>query len=201
MPGVQLFSDLCFFVVQRVPFRASLIKEIEHHGGRVVNLERQADQVIADHLRKDAPAGSLSYTWIHDSIKAGELQDLNLHQACRARPVSSARVIPSGTALSRPVKSTRTPFTVEDDIMLWNWVARHGGPKNFKGNEIYKKLEIEVRLLRSIHMSGIDEPSKESQTHIPVLARPLREGTQRPSSARRLSEWATDASVGTSDPI
>ncbi|KAF2149331.1 hypothetical protein K461DRAFT_231335 [Myriangium duriaei CBS 260.36] len=145
MPGVQIFSDKSFFVLQRVPFRTTLIQDIEHHGGRVVKLEIHADYVIADHLRKDAPAGSLSYTFIEDAIKAGEIPDRSKHLASTSASTaltSTSRPIASGSTFSRPVKSTRTPFTAEDDITLWRWVKHcEAQGARILGLEIYKQLE------------------------------------------------------------
>ena len=47
----------------------------------------------------------------------------------------------------QPAKGTRNKFTDEDDRILWEWVRENrqkGGGTD--GNEIYKQLEIKVRL-------------------------------------------------------
>jgi hypothetical protein len=132
-----LFDGLCFFLVQRLPSRSSYVNKVQANGGRVVKLEAQADHIIADHLRKDCPPGSISYTFIDSAIRAGELPDPEDHPAGpKAGTVRAA----GSTAL--PAKGTRTPFTAEDDRVLWQWVERaknEGGM--IKGNEIYKQLE------------------------------------------------------------
>ncbi|KAF2227379.1 hypothetical protein BDZ85DRAFT_2633 [Elsinoe ampelina] len=141
MPGVQLFSDKAFFVLQRVPFRSSYIEKIEHHGGRVVRVEQQADYVIADHVRKDAPYGSLSYDFVDDAIRSGALPELEKHRIGPPTSTAPPSSRPLG-GLSAPTKGTRTPFSTADDLELWNWV-KHAEAQGaaLKGNEIYKELE------------------------------------------------------------
>lgn len=133
----DLFDGVSFFLVQRLPSRSSYVDRIHANGGRVVKLEAQADHVIADHLRRDCPPGSLSYTFIDTAISTSALPDPADHLAGPApgslRPVGST---------SAPGKGTRTPFSAEDDRVLWQWVERarkDGG--SVKGNEIYKQLE------------------------------------------------------------
>ena len=131
-----LFAGLSFFLVQRLPSRSSFVEKIQSNGGRVVRLEDQADHVIADHFRRDCPNGSLSYTFIDTAIQNGELPDPNNHLA-GARPGALREI---GSAI--PGKSTRTPFTAEDDKTLWQWVERcKRDGAQVKGNEIYKQLE------------------------------------------------------------
>ena len=97
-------------------------------------LEKHADVLIADHLRKDTPQGALSYEYIDACIKKGRLVNKEDHPAGRsqdtARPVGS----------SEPAKATRTPFTAEDDKILTKWVldAARGG--SARGNKIYEEL-------------------------------------------------------------
>ncbi|KAF4547657.1 Hypothetical protein D9617_38g090970 [Elsinoe fawcettii] len=141
MPGVQVFSDKAFFILQRVPSRSTYIERIEHNGGRLVKLEAQADYVIADHLRKDAPYGSQSYKFVDDAITTGEIPDLEKHKIGGATSTAPASSRPVG-GLSAPVKGTRTPFSTADDHELWNWVKRHEAiGAAVRGNEIYKELE------------------------------------------------------------
>jgi hypothetical protein len=134
----DLFAGKSFLVVQRVPMRTSFLDRIRANGGRIVRLESQADYIIADHVRNDCPPKSLSYTFIEAAIKAGALPDPNLHRAGPApgfvRTVGSTIITP---------KASRTPFTLQDDRDLWNWVQkfRNLGIHGIKGNEIYKQLE------------------------------------------------------------
>lgn len=133
-----LFAGTRFLVSQRVPMRTNFLDRIRANGGRIVPLESQADYIIADHARKDCPPTSLSYTFIEAAIAAGALPDPNHH---RAGPAPGyARTVGSTVV---PPKSTRTPFTPQDDRDLWNWVQdyRNQGAHGIKGNEIYKQLE------------------------------------------------------------
>lgn len=132
----NVFEGLKFFLVQRLPSRLRFVGDIEANGGRVVKLENQADFVIADHARKDAPGGSYSYTLIEAAIRDGEMPNPGDHAA--GRPAGEVRSAGSGV----PGKKTRNPFTAEQDRILWQWVQpfeSKGG--SVAGNEIYKKLE------------------------------------------------------------
>ncbi|KAI6790075.1 hypothetical protein KC361_g8152 [Hortaea werneckii] len=131
-----LFEGLSFFLVQRLPSRSHFVDTIKANGGRVVKLEQQADYVIADHVRKDCPPGSISYTLIDSAIRNGAVPDAEEHRA--GPPVGAIRDVAS----SVPGKQTRRAFTAEDDRVLWQWVQKaeeQGG--SVKGNDIYKHLE------------------------------------------------------------
>ncbi|KAH9820449.1 Rap1 Myb domain [Teratosphaeria destructans] len=134
MEGV--FTGLGFFLVQRLPMRSSYIDKIQANGGRVVKLEAQADHIVADHVRRDCPPGSISYTFIDNALRHGVLPDPEEHAAGPAKGM----VRDVGSVI--PGKSTRTPFSKEDDRELWLWVecARRAGGQ-VKGNDIYKQLE------------------------------------------------------------
>lgn len=133
-----VFADISFFIVQRVPQRSRYISLVESNGGRVVRLEAQADYLIADHLRHDAPAGSLSYKFIEESINQGQIpEDESPFLAGRrnsANPVTTA-------VASSSKKSTRTPFTDDDDKLLYKWVhsAEDQGLAT-QGNTLYQVL-------------------------------------------------------------
>ncbi|KAK5163950.1 uncharacterized protein LTR77_010346 [Saxophila tyrrhenica] len=131
-----LFKGLAFFVLRKVPQRTQFVQKIQANGGRVVQIEAQADHVIADHYRQDCPPGSISYQFVDKALKDGELPDPAAHPA--GAPVGTVR--PAGSGLTR--KGTRTEFSAEDDRVLWQWVedCRAQGGK-VKGNEIYKQLE------------------------------------------------------------
>ncbi|TKA26872.1 hypothetical protein B0A50_04318 [Salinomyces thailandicus] len=131
-----LFTGVSFFLVQRVPSRSGFVDKIKANGGRVVKLEQQADYIIADHVRKDCPPGSISFTFIDSAIRNGALPEPEEHRA--GPPVGAVRDVGS----TIPGKQTRTAFTAEDDRVLWQWVQRSkemGG--SVKGNDIYKHLE------------------------------------------------------------
>ncbi|KJY02396.1 hypothetical protein TI39_contig54g00004 [Zymoseptoria brevis] len=132
----RLLEGKSFFLVQRLPARSHLIADIESNAGRIVKLETNADYVIADHARKDAPAGSLSYTFVEQAIRKGALPDPLEHPA--GPQVGIARE--AGSVI--PGKSFRTPFSAADDKILWRWVetAKANGEAS-KGNDVYKRLE------------------------------------------------------------
>jgi len=132
-----MFSGKKFFLIQRLPSRTSFIDTIEQHGGRIVRIEAQADYIIADHLKNEAPPGSISFKFIEEARRTGVLPEVDVHriggQSSTARPVGST---------STANKSTRTPFTAADDLLLWRWITSNPGYE--KGNEIYKDLEKKV---------------------------------------------------------
>ncbi|PQE33810.1 Rap1 Myb domain-containing protein [Rutstroemia sp. NJR-2017a WRK4] len=134
--GGDLFANLKFFLVQRIPSRGHYIDLIKSNGGEIAKLEKMADIVIADHARKDVPAGSISWKFIDESVKAGELKDFEDYR-CGASANSSRQ-----RRSNQPNKSSRNPFTQQDDHVLTQWVtkaARRGLAT--KGNEIYVQLE------------------------------------------------------------
>ena len=151
--GGDLFQGQKFFIAQRVPARTELIKNVEvnmplpgivaatnitkRNGGFVVPIEKNADVLIADHAKpKFAPTNSISWTYLEQSMKKGQLEDLETHR------ISS----PSRTGRpGRPSKSTRTPFTYEESMAISIWVAKAelmGLPP--KGNEIYEQFAEKV---------------------------------------------------------
>ncbi|KAF2472627.1 uncharacterized protein BDR25DRAFT_333388 [Lindgomyces ingoldianus] len=132
----QLFAGKKFWVAQRCPLRNYYLNLIKSNGGQVVMLEKLADYLIADHLRKDCPPGSISYMFLDKSIKKGELDDPEKYPA--GPPIGKARDAGS----IRPSKGVRTSYTAEDDRVLYRWVQDHlkqGGSD--AGNELYKQLE------------------------------------------------------------
>jgi hypothetical protein len=105
----------------------------------VVKLENQADLIIGDHVRKDQPVGSISYTWIESCIKNGRLVDVEDHRAGPAN--RTVRAVGS----SQPARRGRVPFTAEDDRVLMKWCAnaeREG--VSMQGNKLYQQLEAVV---------------------------------------------------------
>ncbi|KAI9665995.1 MAG: hypothetical protein M1821_003930 [Bathelium mastoideum] len=131
----QLLRGLKFWVSFRCPTRSSFVQSIEYLGGEIVPLESQADKLIVDHLRKDNPPGSISYQWIEHSYKKGELQPLEDYLQ---GPSHGAK---RGIGSTRSSKSSRTPFTLEDDRVVWNFVQQcvKAGERAL-GNEIYKEF-------------------------------------------------------------
>ncbi|EPE25386.1 ARID-like protein [Glarea lozoyensis ATCC 20868] len=135
--GGELFAGSKYYILQRVPTRSRWVELIEQNGGEIVALDKYADYVIADHARKDNPPGSISWKWVEQSVKKGELQDVDEYPAGPAE----GTVRSAGSTV--PPKSTRTPFTTADDKFLSDWVMaaqRKGAP--IKGNEVYIQLAL-----------------------------------------------------------
>ncbi|KAI4853324.1 hypothetical protein E4T44_00910 [Aureobasidium sp. EXF-8845] len=129
-----VFTDSKFFIVQRVPQRSHYVSLVESNGGTVVKLEAQADYLIADHMRHDAPSGSLSYKFIEEAINQGEIPDDKAFLANRRKSANS-------TAATSSKKSTRTLFTDDDDKLLYALVhkAKEQGYA-IQGNTLYQVL-------------------------------------------------------------
>ena len=53
-----LFNGLKFWLSHQVPQRSQFISEIKENGGHVVDLEKNADIKIVDHVRKQLPPGA-----------------------------------------------------------------------------------------------------------------------------------------------
>ena len=102
----------------------------------MVPLEKNADYLIADHMRKDAPPGSYSFKFIEDSVKNGILQIEDRYRIGRDPDA------PRPAASSAPTKRTRAPFTTADDAALARWVLSHSGQRS--GNAIYQDFELKV---------------------------------------------------------
>ncbi|GME46944.1 BRCT domain-containing protein [Neofusicoccum parvum] len=134
----DLFAGKRFWIAQRCPSRADFVKRVTYNGGHVVPLEKNADYLIVDHVRKDLPPGGISYRFIEKSIEHEALQDpADALYAC-GPAVGSVREVAS----TQGVRRSKHPFTHQDDVELYNWVkdceARGAA---ISGNEIYKDLE------------------------------------------------------------
>lgn len=114
---------------------------LQQNGGRIVPLEKNADLLIADHMRKDAPNGSYSFRLIDNAIRSGSLGDIEEHLI---KPQAS--VVRSGPSRA-PSRGTRTPFTPEDDAFLIKWVLSNGRSEDVKGNKLYQGLQEVVSIL------------------------------------------------------
>lgn len=106
----------------------------------MVKLEKQADMLIADHVKRKGaapPAGSYSWQWIEFSVKNGFQQ-----------PKDDYRIegVPARAAgASVPTKGKRVKFTKEDDDILAKFVLDHERQGNAtKGNVIFEELEKQV---------------------------------------------------------
>lgn len=105
----------------------------------MVRIEKNADYLIADHARQDAPPGSYSFNFISDCIATGTFKQIEDY----ARPEASRKTRPVGS--SAPQRGFRTAFTPEDDALLSKWVTwceKKG--YHILGNTIYEQLEQKV---------------------------------------------------------
>lgn len=147
-----LLEGTTFWVAQRVPSRQRILGLIKSNGGQVVLVDKQADIRIHDHARKDVPRGQgfVSWKFIEDSVKKGELCDVNDYtidnpSAPASAPASARAGAPARasvrTPTTAPVKQTRTPFTREDDELLGAWVRRcRDQGESIGGNAMYQKF-------------------------------------------------------------
>ncbi|KAJ2970121.1 hypothetical protein NQ176_g8336 [Zarea fungicola] len=130
--GGQIFDGLKFWVAQRVPTRGTIVDHIQTNSGTVVLLEKQADYLIADHARKDAPSGAISWKFITESVENGVVQIPDRYK------IAQAPTGPRHASSSRPTRGSRTAFTAQEDEILASWVLAHG--KHKTGNEIYMEF-------------------------------------------------------------
>ncbi|KAH7013436.1 TRF2-interacting telomeric protein/Rap1 C terminal domain-containing protein [Ilyonectria destructans] len=132
--GGNIFKDVKFWVATRVPTRKSILEMVTNNGGTVVPLEKNADILIADHARKDVPAGSYSWKFITESVENGIIQIKDRYRIGRDPDLPR----PAGGGV-RGTKSTRTPFTIDDDAGLAKWVLAHTVDRT--GNKIFQEFE------------------------------------------------------------
>ncbi|KAH7161430.1 TRF2-interacting telomeric protein/Rap1 C terminal domain-containing protein [Dactylonectria macrodidyma] len=132
--GGNIFKDVKLWVAMRVPMRKAILDMITNNGGTVVPLEKHADILIADHVRKDAPSGSYSWKFVTESVENGIIQIKDRYLIGRDPTLPR----PAGRA-SHGKKSTRTPFTSAEDAALAKWVLAHN--VNQLGNKIFQEFE------------------------------------------------------------
>ncbi|KAF7719661.1 Uncharacterized protein PECH_004160 [Penicillium ucsense] len=133
----NLFGGARFFLSHAVPQRSQLRVTIEQNGGTVVLLEKDADTILVDHLKKSQthPANALSYQFVERSVRNGKLEDPELHKVgpSPARPLGASNI---------PTKSTKRSYSLEDDRIVFDWLypleQTPGAPTH--GTSIYKLL-------------------------------------------------------------
>lgn len=105
----------------------------------MVRLEKNADYLIADHARNDAPPGSYSWKFIEDTLQDGIMPPMEKYLC------ANPQVRPVGSTV--PSKGTRRAFTPQDDQILVAWVKKHAQMgSGISGNTIYQDLALKVRL-------------------------------------------------------
>ena len=107
---------------------------------RVVCLPGGRWDKISSSPRAKTDFHSYSWKYIDQSIKNGTLENIEDYEI--GPPKGAVREIGS---LSRPSKSTRTPYTAEDERVLTEWV-RDRGAVGESGNVIFQELQGRVRL-------------------------------------------------------
>jgi hypothetical protein len=128
----------------------------------VVPQEKNADVLVADHAKpKLAPANSVSWKYLEQSLEKGELEDLEAH---RINSPSKTR-LPGG-----PQKSTRMPFTHADDMAISIWVAKAEViGLSVRGNEIYEQFAGKV-CFRVRISSSLAKRFTESSAYCTIVA-------------------------------
>jgi hypothetical protein len=133
-----LFRGQKLWFGHAVPQRKWLIENARQNGAIIVDLDTDADVRLVDHTRKNNVPGTTSFQYVESSIRKGTLEDLASHAVGVRNRVSRA----IGSTVTAP-KHGRTPFTEQDDQVLWNWLKPfmdRGGAD--KGLEIFKQLEV-----------------------------------------------------------
>lgn len=93
--------------------------------------------LIADHKRLDAPPGAYSWKFIEDSVRNGIIQ---IKDKYRIGPDPD---LPRPVGAKHGAKTTRTPFTKDDDANLAKWVLSRRSQQQ-QGNAIYQEYEAIV---------------------------------------------------------
>jgi hypothetical protein len=135
--GGKLFDGQSFWFSSTVPQRKWLMENALANGATIVPLEKQADVLIVDHARKNAPVGTHSYKYVEQSIRNGTLEDLADHVVGPTKSTDR----PVGSMITA-AKGSRSKYTEAEDQLLWNFIKPFelaGGATG--GNEIYKQLE------------------------------------------------------------
>lgn len=178
-----LFDGTKFFLHQQVPQRTEFIQLIKANGGRTV-FENVADVKIGDHARKNVPPGFISWKYIEDSIKKGELRNIDDYQI--GKPTSA-----------QPAKSTRQPFTHEEDERLTKYVEACLNRGEYGlGNAIYIAFAENnpTHPWQSWRDRWLKKLSLEHKGHLPnpgsssTPAPPLRVVTDRPRRVSPISD-------------
>ncbi|KAM3509059.1 hypothetical protein MY11210_006475 [Beauveria gryllotalpidicola] len=129
----RIFNGLKFWVAQQVPMRSDILDHVKRNGGVVVALEKDADYLIADHARKNAPSGSISWKFITESVENGVVQIPDRYR------IEQAPAGPRQAASGRPARLVRAKFTTAEDAALASWVLAHD--RHLTGNAMYMEFE------------------------------------------------------------
>ncbi|KAK2740155.1 hypothetical protein FQN55_008996 [Onygenales sp. PD_40] len=145
----SLFGRTKFWLSKALPQRSWMRQRIENNGGKVVMLEKDADVLLVDYMKKgDHPPGSISYKYVEDSLSNGKLGNREDYRVGN-RP---GQVRPAGSSTIRQ-KTHRLPFSAKDDQILYDWVDNcKQKDAKLSGNKIYQQLEEQARKFRLLQM-------------------------------------------------
>ncbi|KAJ5387781.1 hypothetical protein N7509_010322 [Penicillium cosmopolitanum] len=133
---VNIFQGQRFWLSREVPQRSRFKDLITKHGGVVVLMEKDADVMLVDHIKKNIPTGCHSYKYVEESIRKGQVADLDAHRAGSSRPRAMG-------ASNIPKQGTKSVYTLEDDQLLYDFLYPFEQEENapIHGNKIYQLLE------------------------------------------------------------
>ncbi|CAL5868760.1 uncharacterized protein PFLUO_LOCUS2987 [Penicillium psychrofluorescens] len=137
-PLSNLFNGTRFWVSSYVSKRGTLKESIKLNGGLVVISPKDADIRLVDPDKKghDVSLDTYSYKWVERTLEKGRLEPFEPY---RVRP-SAPR--PMGASYIA-TKATRTSYSLEDDQLLFDWVAAYKEVTGTEGSGtgVYKELE------------------------------------------------------------
>lgn len=115
-------------------FLFNLANQLKRRGGKIALSEIGSDVRIGDHM-KQACAGMISYKWIEECCRTGELVDTESHKIHRLGS--------RGTGGHRTAR--RNEFSAADDHLLINFIKRQAAANGaISGNKIYDSLAAVV---------------------------------------------------------
>ncbi|KAJ5984001.1 hypothetical protein N7481_006100 [Penicillium waksmanii] len=191
---VNIFQGQRFWLSREVPQRSRFKDLITKHGGVIVLMENDADVMLVDHAKKNIPTGCHSYKYVEESIRKGQVADLDAHRAGSFRPRAMG-------ASNIPKRGTKSVYTLEDDQLLYDFLYPFEQEENapIHGNKIYQLLERRfpkhpwqssrsryLRKLRGNPRPGggaprtdllLSEPHAEPQDEAPRSTTPSRRAT------------------------
>lgn len=132
-----LFSGQKLWFSHALPSRSWLIQNAKAYGATVVAMDKDADIRLVDHTKKGNASGTYSFQYVEKSIRNGKLENLQDYAIGMTTKASK-----QGSSLAAGIRSSKIPFTNDDDQLLWDWVKpfeEKGGA--WKGNDIYKQIE------------------------------------------------------------
>ncbi|GAQ03385.1 telomeric repeat-binding factor 2-interacting protein 1 [Aspergillus lentulus] len=133
--GSLLFDGKQFWLSHNIPQRSRFKELIETNGGIVRLQEKDADIKLVDHTRKNLPSDTYSFKFVEDSVRRGELADLEAYRAgpSAPRPVGATHI---------STRAHKIAYSLQDDQLLWDWVQPYEKDPRapISGNLIYKQL-------------------------------------------------------------